>query len=486
MTSTPVWLGVGIVVLALLVGTLAGCSGGGKRASVRRETILYTEANDQRAGEQASLHVGGEMGFVDAPALQAYVEAVGQRLAHYAPRGRFPYQFRIVDQDAPNAFALPGGYIYVSRGLLILANSEDELAGVLGHEIIHVAARHAASQQALIRGLSGPMKLLASGSVARFGRDQEREADRLGQGLAGLAGYDPDGLAVFLRSMEFEERLALGGSRHPRFYDSHPATAERVATAAGRARNVSWSPKPEIAGSRAAYLQRIDGLVVGTSASEGVFQGEHFLQPELGFGLRFPHGWTTQNTRQAVGAISPRHDAVVFLEQQAYGASASSAAQAFLSGGAGEGLRVGAVHPVRIGALEGARVEGRASGLSILITWVAYDGSVYRITGVSRPPIDRYKGSFRAVARSFRPLTADAQLEIRERRLRIVTAHAGETLPALSSRSENRWNLQETAVMNDFFADVRFRGGELVKVAVEEAYSKRHRPPASGSAGRAP
>ena len=472
--------------IGLLVFCTWSCSGDGKRPPVRRQAVLYTEANDQRAGEQASLQVGGQMGFVDDPELQAYVDAVGQRLAHFAPRGRFPYQFQIVDQDAPNAFALPGGYIYVSRGLLILTNSEAELAGVLGHEIIHVAARHAASRQALIRGMSGPMKLLAGGSVAGFGRDQEREADRLGQGLAGLAGYDPEGLAVFLRSMEFEERLALGGSRHPRFYDSHPATSERVATAAGRARNVAWTAKAEIAGSRADYLRRIEGLVVGTSASEGVFQGEHFLHPELGFGLRFPRGWATQNTRQAVGAVSLRRDAAIFLEHQAQGISVQRAAQGFLASDAGQGLRVGAVQPIRIGALAGARVEGSASGLSIVITWIAYDGSVYRITGVSRPPLKRYEGSFRAVARSFRPLPPDAQLGLTERRLRIATARAGESLPALSQRSRNTWNIQETAVMNEFFADVRFRGGELVKVAVEEDYPTKRPPRSSESVAPAP
>ena len=474
-------LGIGL----LLVCTWS-CSGDGKRPSPRRETVLYTEANDQRAGEQASLHVGGEMGFVDDPELQAYVEAVGQRLAHFAPRGRFPYQFQVVDQDAPNAFALPGGYIYVSRGLLVLANSESELAGVLGHEIIHVAARHAASRQALIRGMSGPMKLLAGGSVAGFGRDQEREADRLGQGLAGLAGYDPEGLAIFLRSMEFEERLALGGSRHPRFYDSHPATSERVATAAGRARNVSWVPMPEIAPNRANFLSHIEGLVVGTSPSEGVFQGERFVHPELGFTLRFPPGWEGQNTRQAVGAVSPRRDGAIFLEHQGRGTSAQRAAQSFLSSERGQGLRVGAVQPIRIRNLDGARVEGSASGMAIVIAWLAYDGSIYRITGVSRPPRNRYEGSFRAVVRSFRPLAPDAKLALRERRLRIVTARAAETIAELSRRSGNTWNIQETAVMNDVFANVRFRGGELVKVAVEEDYATERRPRASGSVAPAP
>jgi predicted Zn-dependent protease len=151
----------GATLLCVFAAFASGC-GGGSSAQKPREVILDTEAADRRVGEQASLQVGGQMGIVDDPELAAYVSAVGKRLARHAPRGRFQYQFKVVDQDAPNAFALPGGFIYVSRGLLVLSNSEDELAGVLGHEIIHVAARHAAARQAMMQGL-GPLQFMAGG-----------------------------------------------------------------------------------------------------------------------------------------------------------------------------------------------------------------------------------------------------------------------------------------------------------------------------------
>jgi predicted Zn-dependent protease len=481
-------------VLLLPVLLALACGGPQKGSPRGREVILSTEAHDERVGEQTAMQVGGAMGFVEDPALTAYVAAVGKRVARYAPRGGFQYQFKIVDQDVPNAFALPGGYIYVSRGLLIMSNSEDELAGVLGHEVIHVAARHAAARQSVIQGMPGFAQFLAGGYIAEYyiaeyGRDQERESDRLGQGLAGLAGYDPQGLADFLTGLEFQERLRLGGSRLPGYLDSHPATSERTASASSRARMVAWRRVPEIAPGRAGYLERIDGLVVGTSASEGVFQDNRFLHPELGFTLRFPPDWDTQNTRQAVGAISPQRDAVVSLEHEARGDDPQQAASGFIEKASAQGLRVTKLQPVKLGGLRAIRAQGRASAsgasLQVQLTWVAHRGSIYRITGIASPRAgSRYDATFFSVARSFRPLPPEARQSIRERRLRIAHAHSGETLPQLSQRTGNLWNVQETAVMNGVFANARLESGQLVKVALPERYEQGSSPGAPPSANR--
>jgi predicted Zn-dependent protease len=459
---------VGATLLCVLPALAPGC-GGGSSAQRPREVILETEADDRRVGEQASLQVGGQMGIVNDPDLAAYVSAVGQRLARHAPRGRYQYQFAVVDQDAPNAFALPGGYIYVSRGLLVLANSEDELAGVLGHEIIHVAARHAAARQAMMQGL-GPLQFMAGGFVAGYGRDQERESDRLGQGLAGLAGYDPQGLPDFLRGLEFETRLQLGASRLPGFYDTHPATSERIASASSRARMVAWKRVPLIAGGHAGYLARLDGLVVGTGADQGVFRGSLFMHPDMGFSIRFPSGWRTVNTRQAVGATSPRNDGVVFLEHQSFGDDPEQAATVFLAGARQQGLGVDKLERIKVGGLPAVRATGRARATPVQLTWIAYRGSVYRVTGMSRTP-GQFEGTFRNVARSFRPLSAEARRSIQQKRLRIASARRGESLQDLSQRTGNTWDVQQTAVVNGFFATEQLEPGQLVKVAVAEEYA---------------
>jgi predicted Zn-dependent protease len=473
MKRLPILPAIGL----LLAPQFAGCGGGGTTRP-QREVILTSEAVDERVGREAAVDVTQSLGLVDAPALAAYVNEVGGRIARHAPHGRFQYHFAVVDQDAPNAFALPGGYIYVSRGLLVLTNSEDELANVIGHEIVHVAARHAAARQAMIRGLPGPFQFFAQGHIAGYSRNQEREADRLGQGLAGVAGFDPGGMADFLKDLEFSERLRLGMSRLPSFYDTHPATSERVASAAGRARMVSWQRGPGIAESQADYLRRLEGLVVGLSAAEGVFRGERFVHPDLDFGLRFPDGWTTMNTHTAVGAVSPARNAQIVLEGQGRGSDPEQAASQYLGQSENQKFKISAIQPLEIGSYPAYRVEGKAAtpsgGLPVAITWIARNDMIFRLTCLSAPgSFDKYAGICGAVARSFRPLPPQLRNSVRETRLHIVEARAGESLKQLSERSRNEWDLQKTAVTNDVFANEPLGAGRLVKVAVSEPYRPR-------------
>jgi len=315
--------------------------------------------------------------------------------------------------------------------------------------------------------------------VAAYSRDQERESDRLGQGLAAVSGYDPAGLASFLRDLEYTERLRLGFSRVPGFFDTHPATSERVAAAGARARTIRWIPQPGVARTREDYLRRLDGLVIGTGATEGVVQRDRFLHPEMDFSLRFPAGWDVINTRQAVGAVSPRRDAQVVLELQGSGSDPEQASVEFLEKAESQGLRVERSMPVRIGEFPGFRVEGRASTplapLGVHLTWIVRDGTVYRITGVAVGSAGRLEGVFHSVPRSFRPLTPRERRSIRETRLRIVPAGEGESLAEISRRSGNAWDIQQTAVVNGVFADARFRQGELVKVAISQPYRSSQR-----------
>jgi predicted Zn-dependent protease len=459
---------------ALALGALcAPAPAPAQRPQPKPEIVLRSAANDEQAGREAAEQVAAEIGLLDDTELAAYVERIGQGLARNAPSGGFRYRFQVVDQDVPNAFAVPGGFVYVSRGLLALANTETELANVIGHEIVHVARRHAAARQALVQGLPGFFQFAAMAHLAAYGRDQEREADRLGQGLAALAGYDPQGLADFLNSLEWSERLHLGFSRFQGWLDTHPATSDRVAAAAARARTIPFQARAGAAG-RPDYLRRIDGLVVGTAASEGVFQEERFLHPELGFSLLFPAGWEVLNTRRAVGAVAPTRNAQVALEFQGRGDNPEQAANEFIAEHQSEGLRVERLQRVAIAGLPAVRAVGRASSpvapVSVHLTWIAREGSIYRLTGAALGGDERLAGIFNNVARSFRPITPAERRSIRETRLRVVEAAAGESLSALSRRTRNEWDIQQTAVMNGVFADASFAAGDLVKVAVSQPY----------------
>ncbi len=460
------------LIFAAWVCWVALACGGGPRPERQREVILRSEDVDRKVGKDASEEVRGQLGLIEDPLLVAYVNAVGQRLAQHAPQRRFSYKFQIVDQEAPNAFALPGGFIFVSRGLLTLTNSEDELAAVLGHEIVHVAARHAAARQEL---MSGPLSFLQGGYLAGYNRDQEREADRLGQGLAALAGYDPSGLATFLRELEHTERLKLGASRLPGFWDTHPSTARRVGEAGARARLVAGTRKPPISGSRKEYLRRFDGLAIGPRASEGVFVDDRFLHAQLDLFVRFPAGWLTRNTHVAVGAISPRRDAQIFLEHQGEGDDVEAAAAEYLAEFSELGFRLTESQRLTIGTFPALRVSGNLPGagvnLQVTLTFINRGDVIYRFTAVApHVTFAKYRGAMLNVPRSLRALKPGERHQIRETRLRIAVALAGERVADLNARTGNAWSIQTTAVMNDFSTDRILEAGELVKIALLEGY----------------
>jgi len=464
----------GSMVLASALFALA-CGGSPPTRERPREVILRSEDVDRKVGKETAQDVKAQLGLIEDSELTAYVAKVGARLARHAPRRNFEYSFQIVDQEAPNAFALPGGYIFVSRGLLTLANSEDELANVLGHEIVHVAARHAAARQEIGRSLPAKLDWLQGGYLASYGRDQEREADRLGQGLAAVAGYDPGGLVAFLRELEHTERLELGSSRLPGFWDTHPSTNSRVAEAGTRANMTAWTRRPPIAAAHADFLRQMEGLAIGARASEGVFLKDRFMHADLGLFIHFPPGWKTVNTHRAVGAISPKRDAQIFLEIQGPGDDVESAAGDYIAEIADFGFRVESAKPLRIGSHEAFRVEGQFVGaggqLEAQLTWLNREGSIYRFTAVAPAGVfRRYTGSFLNVPRSLRDLEAHERAKIREMRLRIVVARPGESLTELNERTANRWDIQQTAVMNDLYADHVLDPGQLVKIAVTEDY----------------
>jgi predicted Zn-dependent protease len=443
----------------------------------RKQTVLVSEVDDVRAGKERARVVEAEVGILQAPELTGYVAEVGRRLVRHAPRRSFEYRFQIVDQMTPNAFALPGGHIYLSRGLLALSNSEDELANVLGHEITHAAARHAAGHQQRIQRIN-PFSLgfLRAAQIASYSREQERDADRGGQSIAARAGYDPEALTSFLRDLGNMERLQLGYSRLPGFLDTHPVANERLAAAAQRAEVLAWARGEGVARDRADYLRRLEGLVLGQNPAEGLFEGSRFVHPDLDFTIRFPQGWTTVNTRRAVGAISPKGDAWIVLDLAGRGDDPEAVARAFIE------KRLQEIHAevIRTERLEVAggpafRMRGVArtpqGTLSGMLTWFAHDGLIYRVGGVARSAVaEKYLGRAHSTTRSFRRLRPEERSAIQVRRLRVVTAREGETLEALSQRTGNAASLQVIAVANDLFVSSRLREGQLVKIGVSEPY----------------
>jgi predicted Zn-dependent protease len=357
-------------------------------------------------------------------------------------------------------------------------NDEDELANVIGHEITHSARRHAGAQQQLAqRGSPLVMPLLRVGKLSAYARDMERDADRRGQHLAAAAGYDPMGMSTFLVSLERGERLLLGHPRVPTFFDTHPSSQERAAANAIRASELRWKRDPALGDTRASHLRRVDGLDLGERPQGGIFQKERFLHPDLDFQVRFPQGWETSNTNRAVGARSPRGDAIVFLTAGLPAGEPRVVAEGFVEENR-ERYRftVKDSRPVKIGGRDAWRIQLEVSSPSgLLVAYVAfipYRDSTWRITGVSPSLVaQKYQGRILNTMRTFRPLTEEQRRSIRATRLRVVTAQPDESLPELSRRTGNVWDSSQTALGNGLMRSHRFKGGELVKIARAEPYT---------------
>jgi predicted Zn-dependent protease len=477
---------------ALLLALALGCTSSVNPATGRREVVLMSAEDEQRIDLEATQEIEANVGLAADPTLNRYVESVGRSLAAHSPRQDVNYTFQIVEMDEPNAFALPGGHIFVSRGLLLLANSEGELAHVLGHEIGHVAARHAAKLDAHMKTLgiatllgdllsgssedTAPSETAGANPFARYARDQERQADSIGQQIASQSGVDPSGMARFLTALDNYTKLNQGFSMPQTYSSTHPATRERMAEAASLAQTEAWKNGGGAAvpydDARDAYLDKIDGMTVSRPASEGVFVEDRFFHADLGFALRFPYGWETSNEPSRVMAIAPKRDGVVLLELQGTGSDPIAAAREFAEQEAlplehGTALRIGELPAFRALAL----VPTAFGALNAEITWIALDNRVYRLLGGLRGgQISKYQGIFRKFAQSFRRITPEEIASIEELRVRSARALPGETLTELSSRTHNEWDLTFTSVANGVFAHEALAPGQRIKIAVKERY----------------
>jgi predicted Zn-dependent protease len=448
---------------------------------------------EREIGDKQAKAIHSVIGIDGEPKVSAYVEAVGRRLAAQAHRKDIEYRFYIVDMAAPNAFALPGGHIYVSRGLLALVNSEDELAGAVGHEMGHVEARHAIKRsQATVAmapvqiaaGLTGLAASIISRdlgteisnapqyALAPYSRDQEREADRIGQDIAARAGYDPRGLSTLLATMSRQEKM-MSGTASDSFLETHPATPERVsATAVYASTLVGVAPDP-IAQDRAQMLSQLDGLLLGDNPMKGVFLGNLFLQPQFGLRIVFPQKWQTGRASGAVGARSPDKDAVILLRPVAFDKELATVV--------GEQEKRAGVkllddaRQVQINGLRAIRKElatqGGKQAYWLSATWVQVGRTVWSILAVA--PLSRkeeYAPLIDASIEGFGRLGAAERAKITATRLRLTQALTGESIEFVKWRTHATGTANQLAIANGVDKDVRFKGGELLKIFLDEPF----------------
>ena len=458
---------------------LAACST--NPVTGRREISLVSEGQEIQMGQEAAQQVEQSLGLVNDAELQAYVRRIGTELARASERPELPWRFGVIDDPTPNAFALPGGPVYITRGLMNLMNSEAELASVLGHEIGHITARHSA--QMITKSQLGQIGLLAvviaKPELAQFGdllstgmqllflkygRDAERQADELGFKYALSENYDVSEMDdVFLALQRVGE--AEGRSGLPAWASTHPDPGERAQTVQQRVAALPAPPSPRTVGE-SEYLNQIKGIVYGENPREGFFRSGEFLHPDLRFRLRMPSDWKTQNTKQAVLAVSPQQDAVIQL-QLAQGDPTAAARQFFSQQGIQQGQSSNSPInglPAYSSYFQAQTQQGNVAGLA---TFVAHGGNTYQILAyTAAAQLRAYDNIFRGVAGSFATLTDASALNVRPNVVDIVQIPSAMTLSQFNARYPSVIPIGELAIINQVDANASMRAGTRVKRVV--------------------
>ena len=450
-------------------------------ATGKREFSLVSESQEIALGLQNDKVILQQMGEYDDTELQSYLQSLGDALAQVSERPNLEWKFTVVDDPLVNAFALPGGFIYITRGIMAHLENEAQLASIVGHEIGHVTARHGASQMSRAQlaqlglGLGtvlAPEAAQRWGGMAqqglsvlflKYGRDDEYQADDLGLRYIDRVQYDPRPMPnVFLTLKRVSEAagatpLPTWMSTHPAPQDRHDRLERRIATS-----GVDYDGR---AVERESYLRRLEGMVFGPDPRQGYFEDSLFLHPEMAFQLRFPGGWRTQNQRAAVVGISQEQDAMLQLTL----AGVATAAEAQTAFFAGQGIQRGNAWRSNINGKRTAssyfRVVSQQGTLDGLAAWIEHNDSVFQLLAYSpNTQWPGYKGAIENALLSFNQVTDRRVLDVQPARLRIVRAPRSQSIEQFLAAQNSSTDAQTFALINQLDPGAGVRSGTLYKV----------------------
>lgn len=447
--------------LAALLLAAAACAV--NPATGERQLNLVSRSQEIQMGREADSEVVASMGLVEDSALQAYVSGIGMRLSQVSERPDLPWSYKVVDDPVVNAFALPGGFVYITRGILAYFEDEAELAGVLGHETGHVTAQHSVNQisRQQLQQLGLGVGAVLSPTVAQYGgllgaglqllnlkysRADETQADELGLRYMSRLRYDPQAMIGVFEMLS--QVSGTAESRIPEWQSTHPYPENREAHMQELIAADSLPPGGRV--GRDVYLDHIDGLVYGDNPREGYFKDTRFLHPGLELELTFPPGWSTQNQRDVVGAVAPSQDAVVMLQVAQDAQSPEAALRDFL---AQDGVQGGPIRQDGSGEVTRVRAEFDATTsdgtLSGEAAFIGYDGGIYRVLGYStQASWGRYASAVATAISSFRPLTDPAVLAVQPWRIDVVALPSAMSLQTYVRGSPGPVDLEELARLN--------------------------------------
>lgn len=475
-----------LITLVVLSVSLVACSI--NPVTGDRDFVLMSEGEEIALGRQYSQQVLKDYRVYDDPELQAYIQSVGDQVSRISHRQDLYYRFSLLDSTQVNAFALPGGYIYITRGLLAYLNSEAELAAVLGHEVGHVTARHSVRQHSMATatGLLGSIlaaasgvpgadqmtQLLGAGIVRGYGREQELEADRLGAEYLSKSGYDPmamqDVIAVLKNQELFDAQLAREEGREPQSYhglfSTHPDNDKRLQTVLASAKHFQKGSLE----NKGVFLNAVDGLTFGDSEQDGIRRGVHFYHGPLNFKLRFPDGWRVENRPAYLEAKSADGSALIRVTMEDLNKRLTP--REFIQQRLGLTKFVSEV-PVQSNGHTGhaVMVTGNTpygqQPIRVVVMFKEQKAFVFMAATKQESGFASLDANILATARSFAVLTASDQKLAKETRLHVIRLRGGETFQSLAAHSPIAHHAQDQLrLLNGLFPDGQLKAGDQIKV----------------------
>ncbi|MBV8792029.1 MAG: M48 family metalloprotease [Pseudolabrys sp.] len=475
--SAPAMLGV-------ILGLLASCT---STPDFRTVSLPNPPAKTDQQPAELREHariLASYGGLYENPKLEVLINKTVDRLVAASERPDLKYQVVILNSPAINAFALPNGQLYITRGIIALANDESELASVLSHEMAHVIARHAAIREeqarqsvtiaAVAQDVLGDPELGALAlaksklTLASFSRAQEFEADGIGVGIAARAGLDPYGAVRFLNDMQRNADIRTAGNNDPDprsrdFLSTHPATPDRIRNAQANARQYTGpgSGKRE----RAEYLAALDGLVYGEDPSEGFVRGRHFLHPKLGFTFTGPPAFSLDNTAQAVLGVKDGGGQALRLDVVQVPAEQSLAD--YLRSGWIENVDPNSVEQFTINGFPAATAAAGGDQWSFRLYAVRFGSDVYRFIFAAKQKSAEADRAFRDSVNTFRRLTLKESQSVHPLRIKVVTVRPSDTIDRLAARMMTDKKKERFLIVNGLAAGDKLKPGDQVKLVTE-------------------
>ncbi len=479
-----VWLRlVGLFLLITIV--VWGISCAINPVTGKREFMLLTQNDEIALGRQADKDVVSTYGLYPDQNLQNYITTIGKKMAKLSHRPNLDWQFRLLDSPVINAFAVPGGFIYITRGILAYLNNEAELAGVIGHEIGHVTARHSAKDysKAMVaqigfgiggmlsetfRKYSGLAQFGTQMLFLKFSRDHERQSDELGVEYSTKAGYDSRNMANFFVTLQrLNPQSAQGGL--PSWFSTHPNPAERVQNIKKNAQK--WEAnvaQKQLAVNRNSYLQKINGLIFGEDPRQGYRENNMFYHPQLKFQFPVPAGWGLSNTPSQVQMFNQAQDAVIIFTL-AKGNSPSAAADQFLQQ---SGAVVQSRQNTNVNGLPAhkmiSQITDQQSGSTIALIsyFIKTDQNIYVFHGFSSPDkFNSYLPKLEQPMRGYKRLTDRRKINVKPARLAIKKVTRRQSLrQALKSFGVADKDLEKIAILNGMNLSDVIQANTLIKI----------------------